>query len=334
MAPSLYFATDLHGSDICWRKFLNAAAFYRVDVLVCGGDITGKAMVPIVERPGGFEVWNRIGDPLALETAEAHALSVNTRRSSGHRTVLVDRADVVANAIRRMGCYPIHVTPDQLDELVANPDLLAATFRRQIVQTLERWMDIAERKLRGTGIRCVAVAGNDDMPEIDEVLAQCGAIEVGEGRVINLDGFELLSTGWVNPTPWNTYREEAEGMLRHRIDAMVRRVHDPTRAIFNFHAPPLHSGLDEAPALDADLTVRYGGAAIRPVGSIAVQEVIQAVRPLLSLHGHVHEAWGARKLGRTLAINPGSSYDDGLLRGAVIRLDVQKGIKSYQLMTG
>ena len=44
----MFFATDIHGSEICWRKFLNAAAFYKADLVVLGGDVTGKVMVPII----------------------------------------------------------------------------------------------------------------------------------------------------------------------------------------------------------------------------------------------------------------------------------------------
>ncbi len=48
--PKIFFATDLHGSEVCWKKFLNAAKFYDADVLICGGDMTGKAIVPIVSH--------------------------------------------------------------------------------------------------------------------------------------------------------------------------------------------------------------------------------------------------------------------------------------------
>ena len=54
--PKVFFATDLHGAETCWRKFLNAAKFYDADVLVCGGDMTGKAMLPIVSENGHFTV--------------------------------------------------------------------------------------------------------------------------------------------------------------------------------------------------------------------------------------------------------------------------------------
>src|SRR5438876_446608 len=48
----IFFATDVHGSETCWRKFLNAAAHYKADVLILGGDMTGKALVPIIHDGG------------------------------------------------------------------------------------------------------------------------------------------------------------------------------------------------------------------------------------------------------------------------------------------
>ena len=328
----IYFATDLHASETCWRKFLNAARFYQVEVLICGGDMTGKAMVPIVKRDRGFEVWDGRGDP--LEVGQVAQSDKMIRREGGTTMVSTDEIDDVEKSLRRMGQYPIRVTPTQLEELAGDIHLRETTFRAQMVESMARWMEIAEEKLRGTGVRCVLCPGNDDDPEIDKVLAQCSAVEMSEGRVLELADFELISTGWVNPTPWKTFREEPEEALKVRIEAMTRRLHEPSRAIFAFHAPPLRSGLDEAPALDGDRRVMYGGAAVRPVGSAAVREAIDALQPMLALHGHVHEASAARKLGRTLAINPGSSYDQGQLRGCVVRLDVRKGVASYQLVNG
>jgi Icc-related predicted phosphoesterase len=151
---------------------------------------------------------------------------------------------------------------------------------------------------------------------------------------MEFDGFVMISTGWSNPTPWKTHREESEEQLAGRIDAMAAQVPDPSRAIFNLHCPPFKSGLDEAPAIDADLRLLHGGRALRPVGSTAVREVIEKRQPLLSLHGHIHESKGAVKIGKTLSINPGSAYEEGMLMGAIIQLDPKKGIKSYQLVNG
>jgi len=170
--------------------------------------------------------------------------------------------------------------------------------------------------------------------EVDDVVRGSNTVELGEGRMVEVDGFTMISTGWSNHTPWNTHREETEKQLGERIEVMARQVKDPAHAIFNLHCPPYKSGLDEAPAIDADLKLMHGGRALRPVGSTAVREAIDRHQPLLSLHGHIHESKGAVKLGKTLSINPGSSYEEGVLMAAVVNLDAKKGIKSYQLVNG
>jgi Icc-related predicted phosphoesterase len=159
-------------------------------------------------------------------------------------------------------------------------------------------------------------------------------VELAEGRVVEIDGFSMISTGWSNPTPWKTHREESEEELSNRIEAMASQVSDPAHAIFNLHCPPFRSGLDEAPAIDADLRLLHGGRALRPVGSTAVRAAIEKHQPLISLHGHIHESKGAVKIGKTLSINPGSAYEEGMLMGAIVQLDAKKGIKSYQLVNG
>jgi Icc-related predicted phosphoesterase len=170
--------------------------------------------------------------------------------------------------------------------------------------------------------------------EVDDVIRRSDVVELGEGRVLEIDGFSMISTGWSNHTPWNTHREETEEKLGERIEAMASLLPDASKAIFNLHCPPFKSGLDEAPAIDADLRLLHGGRALRPVGSTAVREAIERHQPLISLHGHIHESKGAVKIGKTLSINPGSSYEEGMLMGAIVQLDAKKGIKSYQLVNG
>src|SRR2546426_1971332 len=310
--PRIFFATDLHGSETCWRKFLNAAAYYHADVLICGGDMTGKAIVPLVEENGTFE--------FAL---------------SGERELVShDQVDEVESLVRRKGYYPVRVTPDQLHQLDVDEAQRRQLFQRVMLDGVQRWMDLAREKLQGTGVRCFVCPGNDDEMEVDAVIARSDTVELGEGRVVDIDGFEMISTGWSNPTPWNTHREESEEKLAERIESMASKVADPSRSIFNLHCPPYKSGLDEAPAIDADLKLLHGGRALRPVGSTAVRAAIERHQPLLSLHGHIHESKGAIKIGKTLSINPGSAYEEGMLMGAIIQLDPKKGIKSYQLVNG
>ena len=156
-----------------------------------------------------------------------------------------------------------------------------------------------------------------------------------EGKLMDLDGFSLVSMGWTNPTPWNTYREAPEEDLAAKIEVLAGLVPDMNRAIFNFHAPPYGTGLDEAPALDDSLRPMHGGAVMKPVGSTAVRDAILKHQPLLSVHGHIHESRAIKRLGRTMAINPGSVYGDGVLQGAVLELDKKKAkVSRYLLVNG
>jgi Icc-related predicted phosphoesterase len=310
--PRIFFATDLHGSEMCWRKFLNAAKFYDADVLICGGDMTGKAIVPIVEEDGHF-----------------------TATMGGQtQTVGPDQVADVEGQVRRKGYYPLRMSVERLHELDQHPEKRAETFQAVMLDGVQRWMEMAKDKLGGSGVRIFVCPGNDDEMEVDDVVRKSEMVQLGEGQVLEIDGFSMISTGWSNHTPWNTHREETEEQLGERIEAMAKQVTDPSRAIFNLHCPPFKSGLDEAPAIDADLKLLHGGRALRPVGSTAVRQAIEKHQPLLSLHGHIHESKGAVKLGKTLSINPGSSYEEGMLMGAIIQLDPKKGIKSYQLVNG
>jgi Icc-related predicted phosphoesterase len=310
--PRIFFATDLHGSEMCWRKFLNAAKFYEADVLICGGDMTGKAIVPIVEENGGYTV----------------SMAGTTQ------TVGPEQVGDIETQIRRKGYYPLRVTPQRLAELDGSADERTHTFQRVMLDGVERWMEMAKEKLAGSGVRVFVCPGNDDEMEVDDVVRKSDMVQLGEGQMVDVDGFSMISSGWSNHTPWNTHREETEEQLGERIESMARQITDPSRAIFNLHCPPYKSGLDEAPAIDADLKLLHGGRALRPVGSTAVRAAIEKHQPLLSLHGHIHESKGAIKIGKTLSINPGSSYEEGMLMGAIIQLDPKKGIKSYQLVNG
>ena len=310
--PKVFFATDLHGSEVCWKKFLNSAKFYGADVLICGGDMTGKAIVPIVAENGHF-TFALGGAPQAVAAEQV--------------------AEVEAN-IRRKGYYPLQMSVERLHELDGDPAKRAACFQEVMLEGVDRWMKLAAEKLRGTGIRCFVSPGNDDEMEVDDVIRRAELVELAEGRVVEIEGYSMISTGWSNPTPWNTHREESEEQLTKRIEEMATQIQDPSRAIFNLHCPPYKSGLDEAPAIDADLKLLHGGRALRPVGSTAVRQAIEKHQPLISLHGHIHESKGAVKIGKTLSINPGSAYEEGMLMGAIVQLDSKKGIKSYQLVNG
>jgi hypothetical protein len=311
----VFFATDIHGSEVCWRKFLNAAAFYKVDLVVLGGDVTGKAMVPIVAHPGGrWQVTVR-GQAYTLESEQ--------------------ELEEIKKQIRNAGSYPAMVSPDELQEMSSTEGAVDRRFTVEMTQSLDRWLDMADGKLRGGEIPCVLNGGNDDIWEIDDIIEQSPCVSFGEGKLLDLDGFSLVSMGWTNPTPWDTFREAPEPELAAKIETVVSQIPDMERAIFNFHAPPYGTGLDEAPALDGNLRPMHGGAVMKPVGSTAVRDAIVKHQPMLSVHGHIHESRAVKKMGRTLAINPGSVYGDGVLQGAVLDLNPKKGkVAKYLLVNG
>jgi uncharacterized protein len=310
----IFFATDIHGSEVCWRKFLNAGAFHKADVLIMGGDMTGKAMVPITGSNGTWRVVLREQETILNGEDEVAAMEKR----------IADR-----------GYYPIRLSPDEMTAWQADPSLVDARFKAEMLAQVERWMALADERLAGKGIRIIVSPANDDIFEIDPIIAASMVVELGESNLIDLDGLALVSTGWANPTPWNTFRELPEPELRQRIDGLVAEVPDKRRAIFNFHAPPFGTNLDNAPKIDADMKYVSGGQALIPVGSHAIREAILEYGPVLSLHGHIHEGRGAVKLGKTLAVNPGSTYEDGVLQAAIVDVDAKKAeVKRYLLING
>ena len=294
----IYFATDIHGSETCWRKFLNSGKHYEATVMVLGGDMTGKALVPIVEEGKGR--WTA-------------TLLENRREFEGE-----DEVKEFEESVMRRGYYPFRTDPDQMSELTESEELRDELFHKEMLGTVERWMRMADEKLDGTGIDCFVSPGNDDQFEVDEIISGAKRVRLAEGQVVEFGDFQMVSTGWSNRTPWDTYREEDEDDLAERLRKMTSQVTaPPERTIYNFHCPPYGSGLDDAPEIDENMRPKHGGRSIVPVGSKAVREAIEEGQPTLALHGHIHEAKGNTRIGNTLCINPGSSYEQGQLLGAV-----------------
>jgi len=311
----VYFATDIHGSETCWRKFLNSGKHYEANVMVLGGDMTGKALVPIVQD--GKDHW--------------HATLLENRREFESE----DEVKEFEESVMRRGYYPFRTDPDQMSELSGSEELRDELFHKEMLGTVERWMRMADEKLDGTGIDCFVSPGNDDQFEVDEIISNAKRVRLAEGKVVEFGDFQMVSTGWSNRTPWDTYREEDEDDLAERLRKMTSQVTaPPERTIYNFHCPPYGSGLDDAPEIDENMRPKHGGRSLVPVGSKAVREAIEEGQPTLSLHGHIHEAKGNTRIGNTLCINPGSSYEQGQLLGAVVNLDGGKKVKRFVLTSG
>jgi len=310
----IFFATDIHGSDICWSKFLNAGKFYEADVLILGGDMTGKAVVPIVHQSGDHYKVTLLEQEFGISTE--------------------DEMKEMIKKIRSRGYYPYITNVEELAYLQDRPDEVHKIFVDQVLRVVQQWMDQADKKMEGTGLKVYCSPGNDDMDEVDEIIRGSRHVQLVEGLVTQLDAHhEMIASGWSNQTPWHTEREENEDQLKVRYEAMICQLKDPHNAVFDIHVPPYKSGLDDAPELDKNLRPVLAGQSIQPVGSKALREAILKNQPLLGLHGHIHEGRGATRVGKTLCINPGSMYEQGVLLGTIVKLGKNK-IENYVLTSG
>jgi Icc-related predicted phosphoesterase len=313
----LFFATDIHGSDRCFGKFLSAAKAYKANAIILGGDITGKMIVPIVkEKDGSYRVY-------LLGKEE------RPRNEQELKTVMA--------TIKAVGYYP-HVTDEaEVDEMTKNPKKVMEMFQRMMTDSVKTWVGQAEERLKSTGVRCFISAGNDDEHYIDHVLSSSNYVVYPEGQVIRLDdAHEMVSCGFTNMTPWKCPRDISEEELGEKIEAMMARVENKSNCIMNLHCPPFGTTIDMAPRLTEELKPVLepgGGMEMVPVGSTSVRKAIETHQPLLGLHGHIHEAKGVAKIGRTLCINPGSEYTEGILKGFLVEFD-EKGIRDYIFTSG
>jgi uncharacterized protein len=310
----LYYASDIHGTEVLWRKFLHAPAVYGARVIVMGGDVTGKAVIPLVEE----------GDAVVAEVfgERERAATPEERAELEHR-------------IRSNGMYPHVMAVTDVERVAAlTEDERETWFAEVMLETFGRWMALADERLTDPEVRCFVMPGNDDPPGVDTAIEQATRVEACDERVVGFGAYQMLSLGYSNLTPFNSPRELDEDELYRRIEAMATQIDDQSSCIFNLHVPPYDSQLDSAPELDEDLTVltAAGQPKMAPVGSTAVRELIERFQPVLALHGHVHESRGATRIGRTLCINPGSDYHTGRISGALVHLNRDRA--DYQFVIG
>ena len=312
-ALRIFFATDVHGSERCFRKFLAAARVYEADALVLGGDIAGKGLVPVTADNGTLSAQVR-GEPVTVPADEEERLNAE---------------------INQLGFYPVRLDYDEIAALENNPTELDRLFREEIVKQVDRWCELAGERL-DPRVRCIITPGNDDPIEIDAVLRNAERIECPEAELCELGPVLMASLGDVTPTPWNTDREYSEAELADRIAAVMNQVPPGRASVINFHCPPYGSGLDTAPELDETLkpVVRGGRPSFVSVGSHAVRDAIKRYEPVVGLHGHIHESRGAQKIGKTLCLNPGSDYTADLLRGAVVDIAQDGSYLDFLLTAG
>ena len=313
-ATKIFFATDIHGSEICFKKFLTAANVYKANAIILGGDVTGKMIIPIVQSGSSYSATLLGQERIAKNQDELDGLKKN---------------------IRDVGYYPYLTDPGEMAELQQNKEKVSELFTSLMIESVSRWIKMAEERLRGSGIKCFISPGNDDILAIDTVVKQSDYVIDPEGIVVEIGGYEMISSGYSNITPWNCPRDIPEEKLSEKIESMVMQVKRMESCIFNMHCPPFASKLDTAPELDKNLrTLMRGGQPSEvPVGSHAVRAAIEKHQPLLGLHGHIHESRATARIGKTLCINPGSEYTEGLLRGAIVNLEKER-VKNHMFVCG
>lgn len=320
MMNRIFYSTDLHGSEVCFTKFVNAAKFYKTNILILGGDLTGKAVAPISEQPDGTFTSSFLGHNWVLKTPK--------------------EVDLFEKRIRNSGQYPFRTNLKEMEELSENKSKVDEIYLRLMTETLQRWMKIAEERLKGTSVKMYATGGNDDPLFVEKIIRNSDYVIDPEGEVIQIDkDLEMISCGNANMTPWRCPRDVSEAELEEKIEAMASRVNNMKTCIFNLHCPPINSRLDTCIKLDPSVTPpkpvidESGNVVLFGAGSSAVRAAIEKYQPLLGLHGHIHESYGAFKIKRTLCVNPGSEYAEGILRGVIVN-DSEEKIKSYQFTSG
>jgi Icc-related predicted phosphoesterase len=301
----LFFATDIHGSERTYRKFINAGKFYDVNLIVMGGDISGKLLIPIIkEKNGNYRAT--LQGTVQKFTTEAELQQLKDK-------------------LGLLGFYNQVMDEDEYKSFANNPDAVDKLFHKLARERLTSWIDLAETRLKGTGIKCLVTGGNDDDPEVLEAIKDGGESFIPcEAKVIQIDDdHTMASVGFSNPTPWHTPREIPDEKLGEIIEGMCAQVKDFEHCIFNFHVPPIDSTLDSCPKLDVTTdpptpVMSAGQIVFAGAGSQSVRYAIEKYQPMLGLHGHIHESQGVMKIGRTTCINPGSEYGEGVLRGCLV----------------
>lgn len=315
----IFFSTDIHASEVVFRKFLGTAKFYNVDTLVMGGDVTGKTVVPLVSNANGNYRFNFQGQEFdEIQPSETPEFE---------------------KRIMNAGLYPYRISESDYDSLRSEEGKVSALFDKLMIDRLNAWKDLAETTLGPLGVKCYWTGGNDDKQEILDAVPSSEHFMNVDGKLVVLEsGHEMISLGWSTPTPWKTPRECDDEQIASKLQPLVDGIKTPSTCIFNVHIPPYDSGLDVAPKLDASFDppkpiVEGGQQVLIPVGSTAVRSAIEKTQPLLMLCGHIHEVKAEVKLKRTMCINPSSEYSAGILRGVIVNL-VKDRVLSYQFTSG
>jgi Icc-related predicted phosphoesterase len=246
------------------------------------------------------------------------------------------------NRLSKLGFYSSEMSEQEYAELAEDPERVNRLYLEKANERLIAWINWADEKLAGSNLKCFVTGGNDDAREVVDTLNRVAGERViaCEEKLVSVsnEGHSMVSLGYSNPTPWKTPREIDEAELASHIAEDFKGVESCEKLIFNMHVPPVNSTLDTCPQLDTSTdpptVITSGGEPVLfGAGSQAVREAIEHYQPLLSLHGHIHESRNVTKIGRTTAVNPGSEYGEGVLRGIIVSINGNQ-VESTQMTSG
>jgi Icc-related predicted phosphoesterase len=310
----MLFVTDLHGSTLVFRKALAAARQYDVDLMVLGGDVSGKRMLPVVpidER--SFAIY----EPYKMRDETGDALIVARERE-------IEAGDINA-ALQRLenkGYYWHRCSAEEIEALNSDEKSLRSLIHQRMRERLLSWGALAATAL--SDIPCFWTGGNDDEEEVlrDVSAASPTAFQYVEDRAVTIAGFNMISVGYSNITPFNTARELSEEALGAHLLDVSSQLRSVENVILNVHVPPFGCG-----TLDVVSSPRRGS--VLHVGSRAVRTFIERHQPLAALVGHIHEGRGVARIGDTEVFNPGSDYTAGVMNAFVISLNPLRGRSEF-----
>lgn len=314
----ILFTTDIHGSNTCFKKFINTVNNTKLspDVLIIGGDITGKDLTYLVEQPDGSILTSDRGKTIKLTTKE--------------------EIEAFIKKVGDGGGYIYKCTIEDYNQVTKSKEKQDNILKGLIEERIQEWINLAEKKLANSEVPLIINTGNDDFYSIDKLLSSSDKIIFPEGKIVPLkNGTHLVSCGYANLTPFGCPRDISEENLFNRIESYLNEYLnkglDMNNCILNLHCPPINSKLDIGPKLVDGTQPKMSafGKEIDAVGSEAIRDIIEKYQPLLGLHGHIHESPNIDFIGKTQVLNPGSEYQSGILRFAIIDFNEIKLLKSY-----
>lgn len=303
--------SDLHGSEIAYAKLSNVPKIYKADIVILNGDLTGKALMPIVKLKNGQYTANVFGEVKTFDESKLNGILTDAKNS---------------------GYYPYIVDENEYEELLNNEAKVKELFINLMITSFENWLRKIEERYRQFNVRLFYFPGNDDPREFVEHIKKLDndILIYGDERIVEFNKYILLGFGYSNPTPWHTERELPEEEIKARLEKLFDQI-DPKRmdrVLAAIHVPPINTAIDLAPKLTPDLRpVTSGGEMVMEhVGSTAVREILENYGPAIGLHGHIHESPGIDyllcKCGRKVpVVNAGSEYMVGALRIAYLLIE-------------